>query len=498
MMRRFARAARGALCRARRAAPPRATRSRSSRTSTSCSSAGRASPTRALDDIEALGADSVRSLVLWRAVAPRGGKRAAGLQGRRPARPTRRRRGIRYDDLVRGAQARGLGLSSPRRRRSRPGRRAASSGENGDLQAGPEGLPGVRDARSGARYSGAYADENQGGGVLPRVTRWSLLERAEPAGLADAAVRAQARARWCATAAVVYRALARAGDRRAAGERARPRPDAARRDGADRAHERARCARRADPAGRVPAQAVLPRRRAASACAAPTARGTAAGGSSASRSPASPTTPTSAAARGRRPSRPQAAGEITISVAVAAAPGARPGGAGAAGSRAGCRSTTPSSASRPTRPTASSACALALQPAYINQSDWMAYRDRRVRAVAQYKLVDEAPLSSFQSGLRFLDGRAKPAYDAYQLPIWVSGRGVAAARLRPGAPGRERHAADRADPAAAAAGRRVRDGQDRHGALAARAVPHARAAARRRLAAGVGRAGLARGEVAPR
>ena len=69
----------------------------------------------------------------------------------------------------------------------------------------------------------------------------------------------------------------------------------------------------------------------------------------------------------------------------------------------------------------------ALQAGYINQSDWMAYRDRRVRAVAQYKLIDDAPLSSFQSGLRFVDGRPKPAYDAYRLPIWVSGRG---SRLR--------------------------------------------------------------------
>jgi hypothetical protein len=68
---------------------------------------------------------------------------------------------------------------------------------------------------------------------------------------------------------------------------------------------------------------------------------------------------------------------------------------------------------------------VALQPGYINQSDWMAYRDPRVRAVAQYKLLDEASLSSFQSGLRFLDGRAKPAYDAYRLPIWVTRRGSA-------------------------------------------------------------------------
>ena len=137
---------------------------------------------------------------------------------------------------------------------------------------------------------------------------------------------------------------------------------------------------------------------------------------------------------------------------------------------------------------------VALQPAYLNQSDWMAYRDRRVRGVGQYKLVDDAPLPSFQSGLRFGDGRPKPGYAAYRLPIWVSGRG---ARLRVYGqvrPARERHAADRADPAAAAEGRRVRDRPDRHGALAPRAVPRARAAAPRRLAAGVGLAGLPRGE----
>ena len=50
-----------------------------------------------------------------------------------------------------------------------------------------------------------------------------------------------------------------------------------------------------------------------------------------------------------------------------------------------------------------------------------------MRGVGQYKLVDDAPLPSFQSGLRFADGRPKPGYAAYRLPIWVSGRG---ARLR--------------------------------------------------------------------
>jgi hypothetical protein len=66
----------------------------------------------------------------------------------------------------------------------------------------------------------------------------------------------------------------------------------------------------------------------------------------------------------------------------------------------------------------------AQQAEYINQSDWIAYQNPRVRTVAQYKIVDDRELGGFQSGLRrFADGSRKPAYDAYKLPIWVSGSG---------------------------------------------------------------------------
>jgi hypothetical protein len=69
---------------------------------------------------------------------------------------------------------------------------------------------------------------------------------------------------------------------------------------------------------------------------------------------------------------------------------------------------------------------LAQQAAYINQSDWIAYKSGRVKTVAQYKLVDDVPQGSFQSGVRLTDGTAKPSYDAYRLPIWVSGTGAKA------------------------------------------------------------------------
>ena len=136
---------------------------------------------------------------------------------------------------------------------------------------------------------------------------------------------------------------------------------------------------------------------------------------------------------------------------------------------------------------------VALQAGYINQSDWMAYRDRRVRAVAQYKLIDEASLSSFQSGLRFLDGRAEarlrrlPAADLGQRPR------LAAAGLRAGAHGRGLDAAGRPDPEPAAQRRALHDGHHADGALAQGPLPDARAEARRRVAAAGERADFARG-----
>jgi hypothetical protein len=64
------------------------------------------------------------------------------------------------------------------------------------------------------------------------------------------------------------------------------------------------------------------------------------------------------------------------------------------------------------------------QAAYMNQSDYMAYTNTRVQTVAQYKLVDDAPQGSFQSGVRMLNGSPKPSYAAYQLPIWVTKKGA--------------------------------------------------------------------------
>ena len=135
--------------------------------------------------------------------------------------------------------------------------------------------------------------------MLPRVTRWSLLQRAEPAGLADAAVRA-ARAggswrprrsstgRWRAPGSPGCGRAATARDQILLGETAP-------------------IGRVTGPLARRPISPVefLRKLFCLTPGGAAARRRAAAGGSSASRSPASPTTPTSAAARGRRPSRPR-------------------------------------------------------------------------------------------------------------------------------------------------------------------------------------------------
>jgi hypothetical protein len=73
---------------------------------------------------------------------------------------------------------------------------------------------------------------------------------------------------------------------------------------------------------------------------------------------------------------------------------------------------------------------LARQAAYINQAEQIAYRNPLVRTLCQFLLVDQPPVAgvannriayrTFQSGLRKLGGKKKPAYRAYVTPIFVS------------------------------------------------------------------------------
>lgn len=86
---------------------------------------------------------------------------------------------------------------------------------------------------------------------------------------------------------------------------------------------------------------------------------------------------------------------------------------------------------------------LAAQAARINQLEWLATRTPRVRSTAQYLLLDDRRRAGFQSGLRFASGAPKPALAAYRIAIWLQRRGRGAAllwgRVRPAAAlGRQR------------------------------------------------------------
>lgn len=57
-------------------------------------------------------------------------------------------------------------------------------------------------------------------------------------------------------------------------------------------------------------------------------------------------------------------------------------------------------------------------PAYLNYSEYLTWKDRRVATYSQYELVDDADLAGFQTGLRFVDGTAKPGvYEAFVTPM---------------------------------------------------------------------------------
>ncbi len=73
------------------------------------------------------------------------------------------------------------------------------------------------------------------------------------------------------------------------------------------------------------------------------------------------------------------------------------------------------------------------QASYLNQADYLAWRNPRVRSVAQFLLRDSPPNAAFdrsdpqywdtfQTGLEYVNGRHKPAFAAYRIPIWIPPR----------------------------------------------------------------------------
>jgi len=368
----------------------------------------------ALDDAAALGADGVRAVVEWRALAParRARRRPAGFDPADPA-DYPAARWAALDDLVRGTRARGLFLLlSP----SFPGPRWASgcAPQRGRCRPGGRAY-GAFVAALGRRYSGRYADGR--GATLPRVDRWSFgNEPNQPSRL-----RPQYARRGGATyaaAAVAYRAMVRAGIRglRATGHagdemllgetspigRTTGRP----------------ATRPVPPAAFVRTLLCLGRAAAMRGCRNP--RRLRVSGFAHHPYPRGGSAPPRT--RGRRATEITlaSAGRLVRLLDLGARRGRIPAGLSIHYTEHGFQTDPPDGRF---------GVPLARQGEYLNQSDWIAFRNPRIATVAQYKLVDDALESSFQTGLRFADGTPKPAYDAYRLPLWVSRRGPARLRV---------------------------------------------------------------------
>ena len=81
------------------------------------------------------------------------------------------------------------------------------------------------------------------------------------------------------------------------------------------------------------------------------------------------------------------------------------------------------------------------QAAYLNEAEFLTYRNPRVASFSQFLLGDYPTSDLFHTGLVQSDGRLKPAYSAYRTPIWIpqtfspSGRFRVWGLLRPGRSG---------------------------------------------------------------
>lgn len=63
-------------------------------------------------------------------------------------------------------------------------------------------------------------------------------------------------------------------------------------------------------------------------------------------------------------------------------------------------------------------------PGFMGQSEWLSWKNGRVASHAQYLLYDAEDNASFQTGIRFAGGKAKPGvYNAYRLPFYVRKKG---------------------------------------------------------------------------
>jgi hypothetical protein len=71
------------------------------------------------------------------------------------------------------------------------------------------------------------------------------------------------------------------------------------------------------------------------------------------------------------------------------------------------------------RPPSAFGVPLFTQAAYLNEAEFMGYRNPRLVSYSQFLLADSGSAQQFQTGLIQRGGRLKPSYGAYRTPIWV-------------------------------------------------------------------------------
>lgn len=363
---------------------------------------------QALTEIGSLGADTIHSLVFWGNIAPAADQlvRPVGFDATNPAAyPAGSWDAL--DDLVRGTTARGLGLLlSP----TSPIPGWASDCQTKSIKSRSRCRPNPTQFKRfvmalGTRYSGGYADENQGGGVLPRVARWSVWNEPNQGAWLTPQY-AKKGQRVAAISPTLYRNLVKA--------MIKGLDDSG--HGADQIllGETAPLGRKTGTLSKRP----IPPLNFYKSLFCLNGGGGCSGRLAVTGISHHPYT------RGgsQRPTTASLPGEITI-----ASVGRLKSVLATAARKHRIKRNLPiyytEYGFQTNPPDDTFGVSLTQQATYLNQADWMTWRDPRVKGMSQYELRDDPVLAEFQTGLRFADGSAKPALDAYRIPIWVSRSG---------------------------------------------------------------------------
>jgi len=56
---------------------------------------------------------------------------------------------------------------------------------------------------------------------------------------------------------------------------------------------------------------------------------------------------------------------------------------------------------------------------YMNEAEYLSYRQSRLYSYSQYALIDQPPPAYFDTGLLYPNGKPKPGYAAYRMPLWL-------------------------------------------------------------------------------